>query len=92
MARYRERQLRSGMRRVEVTVPAKDVALIRRLAGELRSGGEAADRLRAEKGAATAFTPARTGEELIAFFRSSPLVGEDVSFERDRSPGRPIEL
>ena len=80
------------MRRVEVAVPVADVALIRSLASALRSGGEAAERLRATVGEASGFTPARTGDELLAFFRSSPLVGEDISFERDRSSGRPIEL
>ena len=80
------------MRRVEVTVPAEDVVLIRRLASELRARGETADHLRASIGEAVGFRPARTGEELLAFFRSSPLVGEDISFERDRSSGRPLEL
>jgi hypothetical protein len=36
--------------------------------------------------------PAQTGEELLAFFRASPLVGEELEFDRDRSPGRPVEL
>lgn len=92
MARYRDRQARGGLRRVEVAVPLEDVALIRRLAGELRAGGEAAEQLRAAVGDQGAFRPAQTGAELLAFFRSSPLVGEDLSFERDRSSGRPIEL
>jgi hypothetical protein len=92
MTRYRDRQARTGLRRVEVAVPAEDAALIRRLAGELRAGGEAAERLRAVVGGPDGFKPARTGEELLAFFGSSPLVGEDVSFERDPSTGRPIDL
>ena len=91
-ARYRDRQARSGLRRVEIAVPAEDVALIRRLAGELRAGGETAERLRGTACGPSAFKPAQTGDELLAFFRNSPLVGEDVSFERDRSPGRSIAL
>jgi hypothetical protein len=81
-----------GTKRVEVTVPANDVELIRRLANELRAGGEQAERLRASVSSPSGFQPARTGDELVAFFRSSPLVGEDLSFERDRSSGRPIDL
>lgn len=91
-ARYRDRQARSGLRRVEIAVPAEDVALIRRLASELRAGGETAERLRAAAGGRSAFEPAQTGDELLAFFRNSPLVGEDISFERDRSSGRSTEL
>jgi prevent-host-death family protein len=31
-------------------------------------------------------------ESLVEFFRQSPLVGLELDFERDRSPGRDIEL
>jgi hypothetical protein len=68
------------------------VELIRRLATELRTGGEQVERLRASVRSAFGFQPAQTGDELVDFFRSSPLVGEDLSFERDRSPGREIDL
>lgn len=91
-ARYRKRQALLGTKRVEVTVPAGDVELMRRLATELRTGGERAERLRASVTSAIGFQPAQTGDELIAFFRNSPLVGEDLSFERDRSPGREVVL
>jgi hypothetical protein len=91
-ARYRKRQALLGTKRVEVTVPAADVELIRRLATELRTGGEPAERLRASFRSAVGFQPAQTGDELIDFFRNSPLVGEDLSFERDRSPGREVGL
>ena len=30
--------------------------------------------------------------ELVAFLRASPLVGEDLVFERDRSVGREADL
>ena len=92
MTRYRDRQAREGLRRVEVAVPAEDAALIRRLASELRAGGAAAARLRAVVGGPDDFRPAETGEELVAFFRNSPLVGEDIDFERDPSTGRPVDL
>ena len=35
---------------------------------------------------------ARTGSELVAFFRNSPLAGEDLAFERDRTEGRSVDL
>ncbi len=35
---------------------------------------------------------AKTGSELVAFSRNSPLVGADLEFERDRSTGRSIDL
>ena len=73
-------------------MPATDVELIRRLAIRLRAGGEQVERLRASVSAVLGFQPAQTGDELLAFFRSSPLVGEDLSFERDRSSGRPVAL
>jgi hypothetical protein len=91
-ARYRKRQAFLGTKRVEVTVPTVDIELIRRLATELRTGGEHAERLRASVRSAFGRQPAQTGDELVDFFRSSPLIGEDLSFERDRSPGREIDL
>jgi hypothetical protein len=91
-ARYRRRQALRGAMRIEVTIPARDVELIRRLATNLRDGGERAERLRTAINAEFGFQPAQTGDELLAFFRSSPLKGEEVSFQRDRSSGRPIDL
>ena len=48
------------------------------------------------KGAAlsslTAVEPAQTGTELLAFLRASPLVGEDLKIERDRTPGQIARL
>lgn len=90
--RYRRRQALRGTRRVEVTVPDEDVELVRRIAATLRAGGDEAERLRAQLRTMSGFRPARSGDELVAFFRQSPLVGEDLEVERDRSPGRPIEL
>ncbi len=91
-SRYRRRQASRGTKRVEVNVPAADVDLIRRVAKELRAGGDEADRLRDHVRSALGFHPAQTGDDLIEFFRQSPLVGEDLSFERDRSSGRPVDL
>jgi hypothetical protein len=72
-------------------VPADGVALIRRVASKLRAGGEVAQRLRAALEDHGSFKPAQTGDEVLAFFRSSPLTGETISFERAGSPERPIE-
>jgi hypothetical protein len=77
---------------MEVAVPAADAPLLRRLAALLRAGGRPAERLREQLAPAVGTSPARSGEELVAFFRASPLVGEDVRAERDRSPGRAVEL
>ena len=77
-------------KRIEVTVPAQDAPLIRGLAAVLRAGGDEARHVR--KNLRPLARAAATGIELVAFFRASPLVGEDLAFERDRSHGRPIEI
>ena len=33
----------------------------------------------------TSVEPARTGAELVAFFRASPLIGEELMIKRDQS-------
>ena len=40
----------------------------------------------------TVIEPARTGAELLAFLRASPLVGEDLTIERDRTPSRVVDF
>ena len=89
---HRGRLAAGGLRRMELAVPSADTPLLRRLAALLRAGGQPAERLREQLAPAVGTSPARNGEELIAFFRASPLVGEDVRAERDRSPGRAVEL
>lgn len=66
--------------------------MLRRIAALLREGGGPAERLREQLGPPAGREIARTGAELVAFFRASPLVGEELRVERDRSPGRPVEL
>lgn len=92
VAGHRQRLARSGIRRVEVTIPAQDTTLVRELAATLRRGGEEARKIRARLRSVAARKQANTGQELVAFFRASPLVGLDVEFERDKSTGRPAEL
>lgn len=41
---------------------------------------------------AIAAVEARTGHDLVAFFRASPLVGADLQIERDRSIGRSADI
>lgn len=89
---HRGRLAVGGVRRMEVAVPAADAPLLRRVAALLRAGGPPADELREHLAPAIGVSPAASGEELVAFFRASPLVGEDVRVGRDRSPGRAVDL
>ena len=86
--RNRIRVAAEGLRRVQVTVPANDIGLVKAVASALRSGGDDARRVREALASMTAVEPARTGAELLSFLRASPLVGEDLMFERDRATGR----
>src|SRR6266404_3499408 len=86
--RHRARQERGGKSRVEVTVPATDARLVRTIADRLRAGGHHAVAIREALAPVLANGRARTGEELLAFFRASPLVGVDLRIERDKSTGR----
>jgi hypothetical protein len=88
VSRHRAKQASGGKSRIEVTVPDADASLLRSLAGQLRAGGQTAQALRAAVAPLVAAPQARTGAELLAFFRSSPLIGVDLHIERDRSPGR----
>ena len=92
VARHRTRTLAAGSRRVEVTVAACDAGLIRAVARTLRAGGEDAKRVRDALTSMTSPAPAQTGAELVAFLRASPLVGEELVIERDRSTGRMADL
>ena len=92
VARHRVKTAASGSRRVEIVVPADDAPLIKAVAGALRAGGPEAARLRAQLEPALRPQKARTGAELVAFLRASPLVGADLSFERDQTTGRVVDL
>ena len=89
---HRDRLAASGLRRMEVAVPASDAPLLRRVAALLRAGGQQAEQLREQLAPAVGVAPAQSGKELVAFFRRSPLVGEDIRIERDRSLGRAVDL
>ena len=92
VARHRVRAVAEGLRRVEVTVPANDSGLVKAVAGVLRAGGDEARRVREAFASMRAMEPARTGQDLVAFLRASPLVGEDLAIERDRTTGRTVDL
>jgi hypothetical protein len=92
LARHRRRTENAGLKRLEVSIPASDAKLVRELAAALRAGGKRARQLRDSLAPIAAAGRARSGAELVAFFRASPLVGEDLAVERDRSPGRKIDL
>ena len=92
VARHRTRTLATGSRRVEVTVAACDAGLIRAVARTRRAGGEDAKRVRDALISMTSLAPVQTGAELVAFLRASPLAGEELMIERDRSAGRVVDL
>lgn len=91
VGRYRRKLAQTGVKRIEVTVPAQDSTLIKGLAQSLRAGGAAAARLRTAL-RATIAPAANSGADLVTFFRASPLVGAELEVERDKSTGRDIEL
>ena len=81
-----------GAQRVEVTVPSRDAPLVKAVAGVLRSGGEEARLIRRALQPMLRIPRARTGAELVAFLRASPLAETELPIERDRSSGRSAEL
>ena len=92
IVRHRVRTSATGYRRVEVTVAKGDAGLIRAVANTLRTGGRDAESMRNALKSMTSAEPVRTGAELVGFLRASPIVGEGLEFERDRSTGRVIDL
>ena len=92
VARHRMKVAAIGSRRVEVTVPNRDAALVKSIADSLRSGGKRADLIRESLKPIVATTKARSGLELVAFFRASPLVQDQLDITRDRSSGRSVDL
>lgn len=92
VARHRKRITTSGARRVEVTIPSRDASLVKAIASALRSNGEEAELIRRSLQPVLATPRARTGFELVAFLRASPLTEAELSIERDRTTGRSAEL
>ncbi len=92
VARHRAKAAAAGTVRVEVSAPLEDAGLVKAVAGTLRQGGTAATELRETLALAMSSSRAKTGAELVAFLRSSPLRDANLVVERDRSPGRPVDL
>jgi hypothetical protein len=92
VARHRRKLTGIGAQRVEITVPIVDAALIRDLAAMLRAGGDKAQQVRDRLQPILRPKIAGTGQELVAFFQTSPLCGEELLIERDRSTGRQVDL
>lgn len=92
VARHRTKSAAGGSRRVEVTVPAVDVPLVKAVAGALRAGGGEAQRVKEALRPVVSARRAETGAELVAFFRNSPLGGAEFEAERDKSTGRSADL
>ena len=81
-----------GTERIEVTVPSRDAPLVRGIAEALRSGGEEAEFIRRTLQPKLTAPTARTGSELIAILRASPLAELDLPERRDRSCDRTVDF
>ena len=92
VSRHRKRISTGGAKRVEVTVPLQDAPLVKAIAGALRSGGEEAELIRRSLQQKLTAPRAKTGAELVAFLRASPLTDADLAIERDHSTGRSADL
>ncbi len=92
VARHRKKVATSDAKRVEVTVPSRDAPLVKAIAGALRSDGREAALIRQSLQPMLTAPRARTGAELVAFLRASPLTDTELPIERDRSTGRSAEL
>ena len=90
--RHRLKNAANGIKRVEVSVPSRDVPLFKEIAKILRTGGPDARRLRTSLEPLAPFSKAKNGAELVAFFRTSPLIDADLDVARDRSTGRSSDL
>ena len=92
VALHRTKVAAVGSRRVEVTVPTSDAALVKSVAETLRSGGKRAELVRESLKPFVTIGKARSGNALVAFLRASPLAQGDFDASRDRSTGRAVEL
>lgn len=91
LSRHRRKLDEQGQQRVEITVPRADVALVKRLAAKLRAGGADAERVRVQAARLVSRPDIQTGADLYALLATAPGLGE-VTFERDNSEGRPVDL
>ena len=92
VSRHRKRVATSGAKRVEVTVPSRDAPLVKAIAGALRSDGEEAQLIRRSLQPMLTAPRAKTGNELVAFLRASPLTEVELPIKRERSTGRSADF
>jgi hypothetical protein len=92
VAKSRTASSRRGFRRIEVTVPNADATLIRHLAMVLRHGGSVAETTKSYLQQSLNAGGMQTGADLVDFFSQSPLVGLDLSVEREETTGREVDL
>ena len=88
---YRERLARKGVARFEVMGLETDRVLLRSLAKRLAENDAAAQALRVTIRNAASTVNDHKGS-ILSKLRESPLVGVDLSLERDRDDGRRIDL
>ncbi|MFI5024849.1 MAG: hypothetical protein ACHQRJ_24775 [Alphaproteobacteria bacterium] len=91
VANHRRRLAERGMSRYEVRGLNADKEIVRSFAKRLALDDAAAAQLRAEVARKIAGESRRRGH-ILAALRRSPLVGADLSAERERDGGRDIEL
>ena len=88
---YRNRLHARGLMRFEVMGRQVDRELLRQLAIKLAANDAAAAELRANIMTILPDRSRRTGGILEAL-RQSPLVGADLTFEREKTAGRTVDL
>ena len=92
LTRHRSRAAADGKKRVELSLPASDVPMMKAAAHMLRKGGAEATKVREVLAPAIASPIIESGKDLVAFLRASPLMDTDLVFERERSEGRVVDL
>lgn len=88
---YRKRLRERGLMRFEVKGRPVDRELLRALAIKLAANDAAAAELRANIETVLPDRARRTGG-ILAALRQSPLVGANLTFEREKSEGRTVDL
>lgn len=88
---YRKRLSKRGMARFEVLALKKDRELIREVARKLVESTPEAEKMRASMCQAIAEKSSTKGG-ILAWLRSSPLVGADLDLKRPFTTGRKIDL
>src|SRR5437762_14374523 len=91
VARHRVRLTERGLARYEVRGLEQDKKLVRKFANRLAANDPGAERLR-QQVADNVLKKPLSGKEIVEALRRSPLVGLDLVFEREVTPGRDVDL